>query len=73
MDTLTTGQRLRQMRLDRNMTREALAVQAGVSASSVMRAEQDRGVGIRALSAMLAVLDPDARFADYAAPREVAR
>lgn len=66
MDNPTPGQRIRQLRNAQNMSREALAVMAGVSGTTVMRAEQGRRVGAGSLIAMFAVLDPEARIADLA-------
>lgn len=66
MDTTLHGERIRQMRLAANMSRDVLAVRAGISGTTVMRAEQGRRVGPGAIVAMLAVLDPDARVADIA-------
>lgn len=66
MDTLTPGRRIRAMRLAQNMSREALAVKAGVSGTTVMRAEQGRRVGTGSLVAMFAVLDPNATVAELA-------
>jgi transcriptional regulator with XRE-family HTH domain len=60
------GQRIRQMRVDQNLSREALAIQAGVSGTTVMRAEQGRRVGTGSLVAMFAVLDPDVRVGELA-------
>lgn len=64
MDTPPLGQRIREMRVAHSLSREALAVKAGVSGTTVMRAEQGRRVGTGSLAAMLAVLDPDARVGE---------
>lgn len=69
MDTYHRGRRIREMRRAANLSREALAVRAGISGSTVMRAEQGKGVGLESLAAILAVLDPEARIADYAGSR----
>lgn len=64
MNDYASAERLRQMRLAKNLTREALAVQAGVSGSTVMKAEQGHRVGYGSLIRMLAILDPEARVTD---------
>lgn len=64
MDTPPLGQRIREMRTAHQLSREALAVKAGVSGTTVMRAEQGRRVGTGSLAAMLAVLDPDVRVGE---------
>lgn len=66
MDTHITAERIRALRLAKNMSRDQLAVAAGVSGTVVMRAEQSRKVGMGSIVAMLAVLDPEARVADLA-------
>jgi transcriptional regulator with XRE-family HTH domain len=66
MDTLTTGQRIRQMRTAKKISREELAVQAGVSGTTVMRAEQGRRVGTGSVVAMFLVLAPDMRVSELA-------
>lgn len=67
MDTTqTTPERIRSLRRAHNLSREALAVKAGVSGTVVMRAEQGKRVGVGSLVRMLAVLDPDARVTDLA-------
>lgn len=69
METHTRGDRIREMRRAANLSREALAVRAGVSGSTVMRAEQGKGIGLTSLARILRVLDPDARIVDYAGGR----
>lgn len=64
MDTPTPGQRIREMRTAQKLSREALAVKANVSGTTVMRAEQGRRVGTGSLVAMFAVLNPDARVTE---------
>lgn len=70
MDTHTQGGRIRALRTAQNLSREALAVKAGVSGTTVMRAEQGRRVGAGSILAMLAILDPEARVADLATPKQ---
>lgn len=70
MDTHTQGGRIRALRTAQHMSREALAVRAGVSGTTVMRAEQGRRVGAGSILAMLAILDPEARVADLTNPKQ---
>lgn len=48
------------------MTREQLAVSAGVSVTTINRVEQGTRIGLTSLAAILAVIDPEARITDYA-------
>jgi transcriptional regulator with XRE-family HTH domain len=53
-----SGRSLRRLRTQRRLTREALAVGAGVSVSALIRYEQDRAVpGLNAAAALAEALD----------------
>jgi len=66
MGEYKAGARIREMRRARNMTREQLAVTAGVSVTTINRVEQGTRIGLKSLAAILAVIDPEARITDYA-------
>lgn len=66
MSEYKAGARIRALRHERMMTRERLAVSAGVSVTTINRVEQGKRIGLKSLAAIIAVLDPDARITDYA-------
>lgn len=66
MGKYKAGQRIKGIRRERGMTREQLAVSAGVSVTTINRVEQGTRIGLTSLAAILAVIDPEARITDYA-------